>query len=81
MINQGLIQNYQPPKGHCPIKPWLGLPVVSLFALGTINEVACLSSRCKKSGLTLASNGRVTNSKSNCKVVQAEAAATEPEDK
>ena len=80
MINRGLIQNYQRLEGHCPVKPWLGLPIVSLFALGTINEVACLSSHCKQTGLMLASNGRVTNTKSNHKVVQAEVAATEPED-
>ena len=79
MISRGPIWNYQQPEGHCPVKPWLGLLVVSLFALGTINEFACLS-HCKQSGLTLASNGRVTNTKSNRKVDQAEAAATEPED-
>ena len=43
-------------------------------------KFACLSSHCKQSGLTLASNGQVTNTKLNRKVDQAEAAATEPED-
>ena len=39
MINRGPIRNYQRPEGHCPVKPWLGLPVVSLFAPETINEM------------------------------------------
>ena len=80
MINRGPVWNYQQSEDHCPVKPWLRLPVVSLFAFGTINKVACLSSHCKQSGLTLASNGQVTNTKSNRKVSQAEVAATEPED-
>ena len=79
MINRGSVRNYQRSEDHCPVKPWLGLPVVSLFAPETINEIACLS-HCKQTGLTLASNGRVTNTKLNRKVGQAEAAATEPED-
>ena len=69
MISWGLIWNYQQPEGHCPVKPWLGLPVVSLLTLGTINEVACLSSHCKQSGLSIASNSWVASPKSNCKVL------------
>ena len=37
-------------------------------------------SHCKQSGLTLASNGQVTSTKSSHKVTKAEVAATEPED-
>ena len=39
MISQGSVQNYQQPEGHFPVKPWLRLLVVSLFAPETINEV------------------------------------------
>ena len=80
MISWGPIWNYQWSEDHCPIKPWLRLPVVSLFALGTINEVCLYFSHCKQPGLLIASNSWVTRSKSGHKVTKAEVAATEPED-
>ena len=39
MISQGPVWNYQQSEDHYPVKPWLRLPVVSLFAPGTINEM------------------------------------------
>ena len=62
MISRGSVWNYQQPEGHCPVKPWLRLLVVSLFILGTINKKLPAFLPLKQTGLTLASNGQVARS-------------------